>query len=80
MGLQFYSTFMKTGRKEKHFTVRKAIVQEALEKGIKPTARRFGMSKNTVRLWTRRFKSEGNDGLIDRRASPNTIQFFGSIF
>jgi transposase len=73
MWLQFYSTFMKTARKEKHFTIRKAVVQEALEKGIKPTARRFGMSKNTVRLWIRRFKSEGNDGLIDRRAGPNTI-------
>lgn len=73
MGLQFYSTFMKTARKEKHFTIRKALVQEALAKGIKPTARRFGMSKNTVRLWLRRFQSEGNDGLLDRRAGPNHI-------
>ena len=73
MGLQFYSTFMKTARKDKHFTIRKAIVHEALGKGIKPTARRFGMSKNTVRLWMRRFQDEGNDGLLDRRAGPNRI-------
>jgi transposase InsO family protein len=31
------------------------------------------MSKNTVRLWIRRFKSEGNDGLLDRRAGPHCI-------
>ena len=73
MGLRFYSTFMKTARKEKHFTIRKAVVQEAQEKGIKPAARRFGMSKNTVRLWLRRYQAEGNDGLLDRRAGPNHI-------
>jgi transposase len=73
MGLQFYSTFMQCARKDKHFSVRKSVVQEALERGIKPTARRFGMSKNTVRLWIRRFKSEGNDGLLDRRAGPHCI-------
>ena len=73
MWLQLYTTFMQCVSKEKRFTVRKAIVQEALEKGIKPTARRFGMSKNSVRLWVRRFTKEGNDGLLDRRAGPNYI-------
>lgn len=73
MGLQFYSTYMKNVSKEKHFTLRKAIVQEALEKGIKPTAKRYGMSKNTVKLWLKRFQEEGNDGLLDRRAGPNHI-------
>lgn len=55
------------------FSMRKAIVFEAIEKGIKPTARRFNMSKNTLRLWLRRFKSEGNDGLMDRRNGPKHI-------
>jgi transposase len=64
---------MQCTGKEKHFTMRKAVVQEALAKGVKPTARRFGMSKNTVRLWMRRFQAEGNDGLLDRRAGPNRI-------
>ena len=73
MGLRFYSSFMKSTSKEKHFTIRKALVQEALENGIKPPARRFGMSKNTVRTWVRRFQEEGNDGLLDRRAGPNHI-------
>lgn len=31
------------------------------------------MSKNTVRLWVRRFKREDNDGCIDRRSGPNFI-------
>ena len=73
MGLQFYSNFMKNAGKEKHFSFRKALVQEALEKGIKPAARRFGASKTTVKLWMRRFLKEGNDGLLDRRAGPNHI-------
>ncbi len=73
MGLQVYTNWMKTAGKDKFFTVRKLVVQEALERGIKPTARRFGMSRNTVRLWLKRFKTEGNDGLIDRRAGPNHI-------
>ena len=73
MGLRFYSSFMKSTSKEKHFTIRKALVHEALENGIKPTARRFDMSKNTVRTWVRRFQEEGNDGLLDRRAGPNHI-------
>ena len=73
MGLKFYSSFMRSTSKEKLFTLRKAVVQEALEEGIKPTARRYSMSKNTVRLWLRRFREEGNDGLLDRRSGPNHI-------
>ena len=73
MGLKMYSNFMSNLSKEKRFTVRKAIVHEALEDGIKPTARRWDMSKNTVRTWVRRFQEEGNDGLIDRRNGPKVI-------
>ena len=49
MGLKLYGNFMLNLSKEKRFTVRKAIVHEALEDGIKPVARRWNMSKNTVR-------------------------------
>jgi transposase len=73
MELPFYSTYMKNVGKDKHFTIRKAVAQEAMEKGIKPTARRFGVSKNTVKLWLRRYQKEGNDGLMDRRAGPHNI-------
>lgn len=73
MGLKIYSNFMASVSKDKYFTIRKSIVLEALEKGIKPTAFRLNMSKNTIRLWLRRFQSEGNDGLLDRRSGPNRI-------
>ena len=73
MGLNVYSSFMSNVCKEKRFSIRKSIVLEALEKGIKPTARRLNMSKNTVRLWLRRFQQEGNDGLLDRRSGPKHI-------
>lgn len=73
MGLKMYSSLMKKVCKDRWFSTRKAVAQEALEKGIKPTARRFNMSKNTVRTWMRRFLAEGNDGCIDRRNGPNHI-------
>jgi transposase InsO family protein len=73
MGLKIYSNFMTSTSKDKRFTTRKAVVQEALEKGIKPTARRFNMSKNTIRSLMRRFQKEGNDGLMDRRSGPKRI-------
>jgi transposase len=73
MGLKVYSNFMLNLSKDKRFTVRKAIVHEALEKGIKPVAKRLNMSKNTVRSWVRRFQKEGNDGLMDRRNGPKHI-------
>jgi transposase len=73
MGLKIYSTIVSCVSKEKQFTIRKSIVHEALERGIKPVARRFNMSRNTVRTWIRRFQAEGNDGLMDRRNGPKTI-------
>ena len=69
MQLNKYSTLMKFVGKEKYFSLRKAIVYEALKNGIKPTARKFFMSKNTIRLWVRRFTLEGNDGLIEKKWS-----------
>ena len=64
---------MKLVGKENYFTLRKAIVMDALKLGIKPTAKKYHMSKNTVKCWMRRFQEEGNDGLIDRRNGPNFI-------
>ena len=73
MELSKYGNLMKLAGKEKYFSVRKSIAIEAQKNGIKPTARKFYMSKNTVRLYLRRFLSEGNDGLIDRRNGPEHI-------
>jgi transposase len=79
MGLKIYSNIVANLSKHKQFSVRKSIVLEALEEGIKPTARRFNMSRNTVRTWVKRFRSEGNDGLMDRRNGPNKIPHKTSI-
>ena len=73
MELTHYGSLMKLAGKGKYFTLRKSIVQEASRYGIKPTARKFGMSKNTVKLWVNRFHLEGNDGLLDRRSGPNKV-------
>lgn len=73
MELTKYGNLMTLIRKEKYFSIRKSIALEAQKHGIKPTARKFHMSKNTVRLWMRRFQIEGNDGLIDRRNGPEWI-------
>ena len=59
MGLKFYTSFMRHTSKVKIFSLRKAVVQEALEKGIKC----YSMSKNTVRLWlSDGFKRKGMMG------------------
>ena len=73
MELMKYGNMMYLVGKEKYFTVRKSIAQEAMKHGIKPTARKFRMSKNTVKTWLRRFQAEGNDGLVDRRNGPYYI-------
>ena len=73
MGLKVYCNLMANVSKEKRFTLRKSIVHEALEQGIKPTARGLNMSKNTVKSWIKRFQEEGNDGLMDRRSGPKYI-------
>ena len=73
MGLSTYSIFMKGSSKVQLFSFRKSVVQEAQVKGIKPTARHFGIARNTVRDWLRRFETEGNKGLEDKRKGPNNI-------
>lgn len=73
MELNRYGNLMKLAGKGKYFSLRKSIVQEASRNGIKPTAKKFNMSKNTVKLWVNRFKREGNDGLLDRRNGPHYI-------
>ena len=46
--------------------MRKRIVDYATDNGIKPAAAKYAISKNTVRLWQRRYKSGGYDSQIGR--------------
>lgn len=49
---------------------RQKIVRYAQTKGIKPAARHFGCSKNTVRKWLRGFLDKGTSGLKDASKAP----------
>ena len=45
---------------------RMAIVAFAREHGIKPASRHFGFARRTVRTWLRRWKAEGETGLVPK--------------
>jgi transposase len=49
------------------------IIRYAQRLGNKAAARRFGCSKNTVKLWRRRYETQGMFGLEDCRRGPNDI-------
>jgi hypothetical protein len=59
---------MKQSKDKKQW--RYQMVQRALSKGIKPTARLFHTHPIVVRKWVRRFKAEGYAGLADRSHRP----------
>jgi transposase len=60
-----------------HHTIKSrfAIVNYAIEHGIKGAARRFGLDRKTVRAWCRRWQGAGLVGLVPRyppiRAPPD---------
>jgi len=60
-------------RKSKdRYEVRWELVAEALEKGIKPTARKYGTTVKTVRKWVRRYEAERKAGLQEVSRRPHT--------
>ena len=68
-----YCTMMKQASKEHIFKVRKHVVLDAQNKGIKPASRKWNISRNTIRTWLRRFEEAGNKGLQDQRQGPKNI-------
>ncbi|MBI5199164.1 MAG: helix-turn-helix domain-containing protein, partial [Nitrospirae bacterium] len=46
-----YSTMVKSKDKGFLFGIRLQMVRDAIDKGIKPVARFYGVSKNTVKKW-----------------------------
>ena len=55
---------------DNNFGLRRELVIYAQAHGIRAAGRRFGCSRNTVRLWLRRFLQGGNDGLQDHSRCP----------
>jgi len=55
------------------FAVRYQMVLSALSQGIRRTMRAFQCSRNTVRLWLRRYQEQGLAGLEERKRQTNRI-------
>ncbi len=68
-----YSTYVVGKGKDYSFEFKQNAVFAAQELGIKPTVRRFKITRNTLREWKRRFETEGKKGLLDRRKGPHNI-------
>lgn len=51
--------------------IRLPIVRYAQKHGIKACSRHFGCSRNTVRLWLRRYESKGSSGLQNQSRRPH---------
>ena len=45
---------------------RRRIVEYADDHGLRPASRHFGLARRTVRTWFRRWKAEGDVGLVPR--------------
>ena len=54
------------------YDLRLRLVQSAKQIGVKPTARLYGTSPQTVRLWVRRYAEAGRKGLASRSHAPHS--------
>ena len=59
--------------KRKQTSIRQEMVKYAQIHGIKPAARYFGCSKNTVKKWTRCYESGGTGALTNGQKGPKNI-------
>ena len=68
-----YCNMIFNRSKEDQIKIRSQIVKYAQYKGIKAAARHFCCSKNTVKLWKRRYEKEGAKGIINQHCGPKNI-------
>lgn len=68
-----YANTMEGKDKEARFHHRLRLVRHAQAYGIRATAKAFRCSRNTVRLWLRRYEAEGAGGLEERSRAPKWI-------
>lgn len=73
MGFTTYSMAMKGTSKAHRLRFKQQVVRYAQVHGIKPCKHKFGIARNTIRTWIRRYDEEGINGLLDKRAGPKTI-------
>jgi len=65
-----YPEMIRQVKPSSKYDLRLRLVQAAKQLGVKPAARLFGTSPQTIRLWLRRFASQGRSGLGDRSHAP----------
>ena len=67
-----YSTMIKAKDEKFRFQTRLSLVKDARRDGIRPTARRWECSRNTVRRWLRRYEAQGLEGLREKSHAPRS--------
>ena len=70
MALIPYVTMIRS--KNHTFDYRLRLVLHAAEHGIKATAGAFSCSRNTVRLWLRRYQAHRRSGLVEQSRAPKS--------
>ena len=73
MGFTGYSMAIKGSSKDHRLSVKQQGVRYAQVHGIKPSKRKFGIHRNTIRTWLSRYEEEGVSGLLDKRKGPKNI-------
>lgn len=68
-----YFNMLNKRSKGEQEVIRLQVVRYAQQHSVKATQRKFGCSRNTVKLWKKRFETEGRSGLVDRSRAPKNI-------
>jgi transposase len=68
-----YRSMMEGKDKDACFQFRLRLVRHAQEYGVRATAKAYLCSRNTVRLWLRRYEAEGVRGLEEHSRAPHRI-------
>ena len=68
-----YTMIMKGKDRESKWDIRLMLVRYAQKRGIREAARCIGCSRNTVRLWMRRYELAGVTGLAEQSRAPHRI-------
>ncbi len=70
MNVTYYEIYHNSKNSEYIISKRLEMVKYAIEFGVKPTARQFKTSKNTVKRWLKRYQAHGIDGLKNHSTRP----------
>ena len=65
-----YPEVIRQVKPSSKYDLRLRLVESAKQIGVKPAARLFGASPQTVRLWLRRYREAGRSGLGNRSHAP----------